>query len=97
MLFTEGELSRHNKVKFYVKDLIFMSVDQKIQMLKELAPTGAIFENEKRVMFGMQPLAELAGKRYMSLNWIDATKANTYQVGQEDDTGGGDNGTEQSN
>lgn len=94
VLFTDGELSRHNKVKFYVKDLIFMSVDQKIQMLAQLAPTGAIFENEKRVMFGMQPLAELAGKRYMSLNWIDATKANTYQVGQEDETGGGNNGTE---
>ena len=94
VLFTEGELSRHNKVKFYAKDLIFMSVEQKIQMLKELAPTGALFENEKRVMFDMQPLAELAGKRYISLNWIDAIKANTYQVGQEDDTGGGDNGTE---
>jgi HK97 family phage portal protein len=85
-LFTDGELSHHNKVMFYAKDLIFMSVDQKIQMLKELAPTGSLFENEKRVMFGLRPLAELEGKRYMSLNWIDATKANTYQVGQEDDT-----------
>lgn len=94
VLFTEGELSRHNKVKFYVKDLIFMSVDQKIQMLKELAPTGTLYENEKRVMFGMRPDEALVGKRYMSLNWIDAEKANTYQVGQEDDTGGGNNGTE---
>lgn len=97
VLFTEGELNRHNKVKFYVKDLIFMSVDQKIQMLKELAPTGTLYENEKRVMFGMRPEAALVGKRYMSLNWIDAEKANTYQVGQEDDTGGGNNGTEQDN
>ena len=85
-LLSAGELSHHNKINFYAKDLIFMSVDQKIQMLKELAPTGAIFENEKRVMFGMRPLAELEGKRYMSLNWIDATKANEYQVGQSDNT-----------
>lgn len=91
VLFTDGELSHRNKVKFYAKDLIFMSVDQKIQMLKELAPTGSLYENEKRVMFGLMPLAELAGKRYISLNWIDAAKANEYQTG---DTGGVDNGTE---
>lgn len=87
-LFTDRERSFNNVIKFYAKDLIFMSVDQKIQMLKELAPTGSLFENEKRVMFGLRPLPELEGKRYMSLNWIDATKANEYQVG------GGDNATE---
>ena len=62
-----------------------MSVDQKIALLKELAPTGSIFENEKRVMFGMTPLKELEGKRYMSLNWIDATKANEYQTGNTEE------------
>ena len=93
-LFTEGELRHHNSVKFYAKDLIFMSVDQKIQMLKELAPTGSLYENEKRTMFGLMPLPELAGKRYISLNWIDAAKANEYQTG---DTGGEENGTEDSN
>ena len=87
-LFTDGELSHHNKIMFYAKDLIFMSVDQKIQMLKELAPTGSLFENEKRVMFGLRPLAELEGKRYMSLNWIEANKANEYQVGKPDNGGG---------
>ena len=93
-LFSERERGHNNVIKFYAKDLIFMSVDQKIQMLDKLAPTGAIFENEKRVMFGMMPLAELAGKRYVSLNWIDAAKANEYQVGETDSTGGGDNATE---
>ena len=98
VLFTKGELSHHNKIKFYAKDLIFMSVDQKIQMLKELAPTGALFENEKRVMFGLMPLAELTGKRYISLNWIDSVNASEYQTGKPDDnTGGGDSGTENSN
>ena len=90
-LFSDRERGFNNAIKFYAKDLIFMSVDQKIQMLKELAPTGSLFENEKRVMFGLRPLAELEGKRYMSLNWIDAAKANEYQVG------GADNGTDESN
>lgn len=92
-LFTQREYGFGNRIKFYAKDLIFMSVDQKIAMLKELAPTGGLTENEKRVMFGMKPLAELEGKRYMSLNWIDAAKANTYQVGEEDEN----SGTEDSN
>ena len=94
VLFTDGELSHGNSIKFYAKDLIFMSVDQKIQMLKELAPTGSLYENEKRTMFGLMPLAELAGKRYISLNWIDAAKANEYQTG---DTGGGDSAADDSN
>lgn len=93
-LFTDGELSHHNKVMFYAKDLIFMSMDQKIQMLKELAPTGTLYENEKRVMFGIRPDEALVGKRYMSLNWIDANKANTYQVGEPDSTGGGESETD---
>lgn len=89
-LFTNRQYGYGNKVKFYTKDLIFMSVDQKIQMLKELAPTGTIFENEKRVMFGFQPLAELEGKRFISLNWIEATKANEYQTGKPDNNTGGE-------
>ena len=91
VLFTDREKDFNNKVLFYPKDLIFMSIDQKIAMLKELSPTGTLFENEKRVMLGLRPLPELAGKRYMSLNWIDANKASEYQTGQPDDTGGGNN------
>lgn len=94
VLFSERERGHNNAVKFYAKDLIFMSVDQKLQLIRELAPTGTLFENEKRVMVGMMPSEDLVGKRYMSLNWIDAAKANEYQVGETDSTGGGDNATE---
>lgn len=90
VLFTQQEYSHGNRVKFYAKDLIFMSIDQKIQLLKELAPTGGLYENEKRVMFGMRPLAELEGKRYMSLNWVDHEIANEYQLKKM--YGGGDSG-----
>jgi HK97 family phage portal protein len=92
-LFTDREKSFDNVVNFYAKNLIFMSVDQKIQMIKELAPTGAMFENEKRIAFGLRPSAELEGKRYVSLNWIDSAIANQYQ-GDSSNTGGGDNATE---
>ena len=91
-LLTDGELSHHNKIMFYPKELIFMSVDQTIQMVTLLSNTGAMYENEKRVAFGLRPLAELEGKRYTSLNWIDANNANAYQVGN---TGGESNGTDE--
>ena len=93
-LFTDGELSHHNKVMFYPKELIFMSVDQTLEMITLLSNTGALYENEKRVALGLRPLAELEGKRYMSLNWIDANNANAYQLGN---TGGESNGTDENN
>lgn len=80
-LFTDRGRSFGNAVKLYPKDLIFMSVDQTIQMVTLLSNTGALYENEKRVAFGLRPLPELEGKRYTSLNWIDANNANAYQVG----------------
>ena len=82
-MFTRREISFGNKIKLYPKELIFMTMDQTIEMIKELSPTGALFENEKRAALGMRPLPELEGKRYMSLNWINADDASAYQVGKE--------------
>lgn len=81
-LFTSRERAFGNKIKFYPKDLIFMSTTQKLELINILAPTGAIYENEKRTIFGLLPLEELEGKRYMSLNWVDADMAAQYQLGK---------------
>ena len=81
-VFTSREKAFGNEVKFYPKDLIFMTMTQKIELANLLSPTGALFENEKRTMFGLMPLAELEGKRYMSLNWVDADMASKYQMGK---------------
>ncbi len=80
-IFSRREISFGNKIKLYPKELVFMTTTQVIEMIKELSPTGALFENEKRAALGMMPLPELEGKRYMSLNWIDADNAAAYQVG----------------
>ena len=90
-LFTDRQRSYGHCVMFYAKDLIFMSIDQKLRMINELAPTGGIFENEKRVMLGMRPRAELVGKRYVSLNWVDADIAKDYQIGNNNNNDGGGN------
>ena len=83
-MFTSRERAFGNKIELYPKDLIFMTVEQTLEMIKELSPTGGLFENEKRTALGLRPLPELAGKRYMSLNWIDANNASQYQVGKDD-------------
>lgn len=84
-MLTTRERSFGNRIEFYTKDLIFMSISQKIEMINMLSPTGSLFENEKRAILGLMPLPELEGKRYMSLNWIDANDASQYQVGKVDD------------
>lgn len=83
-LFTPRERQFGNKIQFFPKDLVFMSVSQILELINTLSPTGGLFENEKRVALGLRPLPELVGKRYMSLNWIDANNAQQYQVGKVD-------------
>lgn len=81
-LFTKREKAFGNRVELYPKDLVFMTQSQTLEMINTLAPTGGLFENEKRVYLGLRPLPELEGKRYMSLNWIDANNAQQYQIGK---------------
>lgn len=80
-LFTDRERAFGNRIELYPKELIFMTVSQTLEMINMLSPTGGMYENEKRVALGLRPLPELEGKRYMSLNWIDAANAEQYQVG----------------
>lgn len=81
-IFTEREKVYGNKIELYPKELIFMTVAQTLEMINILSPTGGLFENEKRVALGLKPLPELEGKRYMSLNWINADDASQYQKGK---------------
>lgn len=82
-LFTERERGFDNEVIFYPKELIFMSTQQTLEMVNLLGQSGALFENEKRVAFGLEPLEELRGVRKMSLNYVDVQIANAYQMGLE--------------
>lgn len=87
-LFTPRERSFGNQVKFYPKDLIFMSVDQTLEMVRLLGDSGSLYENEKRVAFGLKPLPELEGIRMQSLNYVNVDIASKYQTGDEDTNGG---------
>lgn len=80
-LFTQRERSFNNAIKFYPKELIFMSTDQTLEMVRLLGDSGTLYENEKRVAFGLRPLPELVGKRMQSLNYVDVDIAKDYQTG----------------
>ena len=80
-LFTQRERSFNNAIKFYPKELIFMSTDPTLEMVRLLGDSGSLYENEKRVAFGLRPLPELVGKRMQSLNYVDVDIAKDYQTG----------------
>ena len=88
-LFTDRERSYGNEIKLYPKDLIFMSVDQTLEMIRLLGDSGALYENEKRVAVGLPPRAELEGVRMQSLNYVNVNLAAQYQTqGKTQDDGG---------
>ena len=85
--FTDRERSYGNKIKLFPKNLIFMSTDQTLEMVRLLGDSGTLYENEKRVAFGLQPLPELKGVRMQSLNYVDARIADKYQLGNREGKG----------
>lgn len=80
-LFTSRQLeSFENKIYFYPKELVMMSISETLQMVNALSPTGTLYENEKRFAFGLEPHPDLVGKRLQSLNYVDVDIARQYQL-----------------
>lgn len=82
-IFTKREIEFSNKIVFYSKELIFMNTSQKLEMIRLLGDSGAMYENEKREAFGLKPLRELAGIRMQSLNYVNVDIAQSYQLNTE--------------
>lgn len=77
-----------NKIVFYPKELVFMNTSQTLQMVNLLGQSGTLYENEKRVAFGYEPLPELVGVRLQSLNYVDVRYVEKYQTGNTNSEGG---------
>lgn len=82
-MFTSREKAFGNRIEFLPEQLVFLTMQQRLELINTLAPQGGGFVNEYRTWLGLAPLPELEGKRFMSLNWIDANNAAQYQVGKE--------------
>lgn len=79
-LFTPEKRAHGNHIAFMTRYLEFMTMDQKIEMARILGDAGDLYENEKRYIFGLDPLEELKGKRMQSLNYVDVDIAKDYQL-----------------
>ncbi len=92
-LFTGREQGHGNEIIFEANRLQYASVKTKIELVKQLAPLGLLKINEGREIFNIAPV-EGGEKRIVSLNYVDADKANQYQVGEKEEVDDDENGNQ---
>jgi HK97 family phage portal protein len=91
-IFSNRELDVGNEIAFYPQKLLFTNVKNKIAVADILGNRGALTNNDLLDLFGYPPY-EGGDIRNMSLNFIDVTLANDYQMKRAGvtDTGGNAN------
>ena len=83
-LLTDNEIKRGEQVVFYSERLQYASWNTKVTAIEKLMGLGIMSLNESRALLGLEPV-ENGDKRLQSLNYVDALKANQYQVGESED------------
>jgi HK97 family phage portal protein len=84
VLLTRKELESGEQIIFYSERLQYASWNTKVNAIEKLMGLGLMSLNESRALLGLEPV-EGGEKRLQSLNFVDQTKANLYQVGKDDD------------
>jgi len=79
-------LSRKQKedgeqIIFYSERLQYASWNTKVNAIEKLMGLGLMSLNESRALLGLEPVED-GNKRLQSLNYVDSTKANDYQIGK---------------
>lgn len=96
-IFTDKEISCGNKIVFSAERLTFANNSTKSSLINTLLPLGVLSINEARTILELTPIDD--GDRHLvSLNYVDLSKANEYQLGKEvsNDEEGTENNTKQS-
>ena len=81
-VFTEKEKEYGNIIDFNSNRLTYASTTNKVNMVKELGALGLLTTNEARELFDLPPVED-GDKRLVSLNYINADKADEYQLNKE--------------
>lgn len=84
VLLTKEERRKGEQIIFYSERLQYASWNTKVNAIEKLMGLGLMSLNESRSLLGLEPV-EGGNKRLQSLNFVDQTKANLYQVGEEED------------
>lgn len=85
-LFSNRELDVGNEIVFYQKDMMYLSTNAKLNLLKTAGEQGLLTDNQKLAILGYPPI-EGGDKRTISLNYIDVNLAANYQLKQAGGTG----------
>lgn len=84
-VFSDKEMGFGNEIVFEANRLQYASAKTKIQLAAQLGPLGMFTIDELREVFNLAPLPDGEGsKRMQTLNVVDASKANKYQVGEDE-------------
>jgi HK97 family phage portal protein len=93
-LFTPRELDVGNEIIFYQRDMMYLSTNAKLNLIKTAGEQGLLTDNQKLALLGYPPI-EGGDRRTMSLNYIDVSLANAYQMSRTNTTTqGGKNNSE---
>lgn len=82
-VFTTKEKEYGNIIDFNSNRLTYASTTNKVNMVKELGALGLLTTNEARELFDLPPVED-GDKRLVSLNYINADKADEYQLKEKD-------------
>lgn len=81
-LLTDNQVQRGEEIIFFSERLQYASWNTKVGAIEKLMGLGIMTLNESRGLLGLEPV-ENGDKRLQSLNYVDADKANKYQVGDD--------------
>lgn len=90
-VFTQREQGWGNEIIFESNRLQYASNATKISLIETLMDRGLMSLNEAREIFNLAPVQD-GDKRIVSLNYVDASIANQYQLGKTE--GGATDGTQ---
>lgn len=95
-MFTQRELYVGNEIKFYQKDMMYLSTKSKLDLLNIAGAQGLLTDDQKLAILGYAPLVDGTGnRRTISLNYVDTNIASQYQLKTADkniQNGGNGNG-----
>ena len=87
-LFTQRELDVGNEMVFYQRDMMYLSTRSKLSLLKTAGEQGLLQDNQKLALLGYPPVP--GGERItQSLNYVDKSLINEYQMGRAGAPGAG--------
>lgn len=81
VLFSDREIDVGNEIVFYQKNMMYLSTNAKLNLLKTAGEQGLLTDDQKLALIGYPPIGgEDGARRTQSLNYVDVNLVNDYQM-----------------